>query len=231
MPGAPILLIVDDDPANHAVAGAALANAGWRIDRADDGAAAIAMSHSRRYTLILMDIQMPGLDGYDTAKAIRVGGGASATAPILAFTATQQIGATTAFRASGIDGHVAKPFTPATLRASIERWRPITTAVPSTALVAAFGAVEIAKLLSGFRDQLERQLDRDDGEERYTGAHRLAGIAGTLGFPEVSRLWLAVSEGDDTAYAEARISARKALAEIDANPMVTKPNQPLDVSR
>jgi len=118
-----------------------------------------------------------------------------------------------------MDGHVAKPFTPEALREVVESWRPRDASTQIARLAAIFGTAGIAHLLDGFRDLLENQLGLDDGAARYAGAHRLAGIAGTLGFPDLSRLWLAVSEGDDTAYAEARINARKALVEIDANPI------------
>lgn len=210
------LLIVDDDPANHMIAGAILTTAGWQVDRANDGHAAIAMSANRRYALILMDLQMPGLGGFAAAAAIRSGGGASAAAPILAFTATRRTACLAQLRASRMDGHVAKPFTPETLRAAAEPWRPSDMPPPLAKLAAIFGAAGIATLLHGFRGQLEEALAVDDAQP-YPGAHRLAGIAGTLGFPEISRQWLAVSEGDGTASAEARISARKALAEIDSH--------------
>ncbi len=212
----PFLLIVDDDPANHAIAGAALSAAGWRVDRADSGEAAIAVARDRRYALILMDLQMPGMDGFEAARAIR-SGGASAATPILAFTARRQADIAGPLRASGMDGHVAKPFAPEPLSAAVAPWRPDDTPPPAANLAAIFGAAEIAALLNGLRLQLEDALAADDDDATRRGqAHRLAGIAGTLGFPELSALWLAVSEGDDTACPAARISARKALARIAA---------------
>jgi CheY-like chemotaxis protein len=219
------LLIVDDDPANHAVAGAVLADAGWRIDRADDGVAAVTAANDRQYALILMDIQMPGLDGFGAAKAIRHGTGRSAASPILAFTAAQHIDTDPAFKESGMDGHLAKPFTAETLRNEVGRWMPANASASIAGLATTFGATEIARLLAGFRAQLEAALATEPDTTRYADAHRLAGIAGTLGFPEVSRLWLAVSEGDGTAYAAARVSTRKALAEIDAISIAAEPNQ------
>ena len=212
----PFLLIVDDDPINHAVAGAALSAAGWRVDRADNGEAGIAIARDRRYALILMDLQMPGIDGFETARTIR-SGGASASAPILAFTAQREADIAGPLKVSGMDGLVAKPFAPDMICAAAALWRPEDAPPPATKLAAIFGATEIAALLDGLRAQLEDILACSDGDALQRGrAHRLAGIAGTLGFPRLSALWLAVSEGDDTACPAARISARKALARIAA---------------
>ena len=226
----PSLLIIDDDMDNRVIASEALTDAGWRVDLANDGDAAVRRAFEHRYALILIGLRVPALDGLVLARTVRSSKGASAAAPILAFCAASQYGTSAAFRNSGMDGHVAKPFTPETLCAAVERWRPVQKTAPIAALVATFGAIQIAALLDGFRDQLEAQLRVDD-DERHTETHRLAGIAGILGFPEVSRLWLAVSEGDDTVYAEARIAARKALAEIHANPIITDASQAQDTGR
>jgi CheY-like chemotaxis protein len=218
VPKSPRLLIVDDDRTDHAFADQALTAAGWQIDHVDTAVAAVTRAQDCRYALILMGIGMPELDGFSAARAIRSGTGAGAAAAILAFCAPQQIMPIGALRASGFDGHIARSATAEALREAIEPWRPANDTAKIEALAATFGAAAIARLLDGFRGQLEAQLGIDEGAARDAGAHRLAGIAGTLGFPDVSRLWLAVSEGDDTAYPEARISARKALVQIDAFP-------------
>ncbi len=213
MTATPDLLIVDDDPANHGIADVISAATGWRTARADIGAPALEAARGHRHALILIDIRRPATDGFGTAAAIRAGGGISAATPILVIAAARRLVPAARLRASGIDGRIVSPFDADTLRSAIEPWRPPDTPAPIAKLAALFGAAEIGALLAGFRHQLDEALGSTD-TPRYAGAHRLAGIAGTLGFPDVSKWWLAVSEGDETASAKARISARKALAEI-----------------
>ncbi|WBO24530.1 response regulator [Sphingomonas abietis] len=196
---------------------AILTAAGWRVDQAEDGAAAIAALHDKKYAVVLMDIQMPEVDGFQASRAIRCGGGPSASVPILAFTAMPRETAHERAMAAGMDGHVAKPFTPAALVAAVEYWRPGGGPHPSAALAGIFGRTEVASLLSRFRDQLVEALDAsDDHTARRSRAHKIAGISGTLGFADVSRNWLAVSEGHDSAWDEARAAARRAIVTLDA---------------
>jgi CheY-like chemotaxis protein len=213
----PFILIVDDEPANRALAAGILGVAGWQVREAESGDAAIAAVRDDRYDLVLMDIQMPGRDGFETARAIRKGGGYGASVPILAFTAVPPGDAIERARASGMDGHIGKPFTPETLVAATDPWRSSASPSPAASLVAIFGAAEIARLLSGLRTQLADALAAEEAPaERQARAHKIAGISGTLRFSEVSRLWLAVSEGDVAAWDDARSAARRAINQIDA---------------
>jgi len=215
MTSPPLILVIDDEFANHMVANAALAPVGWRVDYAEGGEAGVAIAQRRRYALILMDIQMPGLDGFATARAIRDGDGASAATPILAFTARPKTAIEDRARAAGMDGHVSKALTPEELREAAEPWRPAGMPAPAVRLAATFGEAEIATLIDRFRRHLERALAADEhAESIQADAHKLAGVAGTLGFPDVFQPWLDVSEGDMSAYPEARASARRALAQI-----------------
>jgi CheY-like chemotaxis protein len=213
----PSILVVDDETGNRAMAVAILAKAGWRVDQAENGDAAVAAVQDNHYALVLMDIQMPGLDGFDATRAIRSSGGPAAFVPILAFTAIPREKALDRVSAAGMDGHVAKPFTPAALVAAVESWRPGDKPHPSAALVDIFGKAEIATLLGRFREQLVEALAADeDAPARRSRAHKIAGISGTLGFADVSRTWLAISEGQESAGDEARSAARKAIRTLDA---------------
>jgi CheY-like chemotaxis protein len=210
------ILVVDDEPANRALAAGILAAAGWRVDEADNGDRAVAAVREHRYDLVLMDIQMPGRDGFDAARAIRNGAGPGTTVPILAFTAVPPGDALERARAAGMDGHIGKPFTPQALLAATDPWRPDGAPSPAASLVAIFGAAEIARLLERFRAQLAEALAIEEAPDaRKARAHKIAGISGTLGFADVSRLWLAISEGDESAWEDARIAARRAIRQID----------------
>jgi CheY-like chemotaxis protein len=212
MDSAPAILVVDDEAVNRRLACTVLRAAGWTVDGAVDGPAALAALRDGAYALVLMDIQMPGMDGFDATQAIRASDGPAAAVPIVAFTALRRAESIGRMWAVGMDGHVAKPFTPESLVAAVEPWRPSVDHHPAERLAALFGAAEIASLLGRFRDQLSEALvAADEEEERRARAHKIAGIAGTLGFPEVSRTWLAVSEGLDSSWEAARVAARKAL--------------------
>jgi CheY-like chemotaxis protein len=215
----PSILVVDDEIGNRAIALRILTAAGWRVEQAADGAEAVAAAQEREFALILMDIQMPVMDGFAATRAIRAGGQRGSAVPIVAFTAIPPGDAIERARAAGMDGHVAKPFTPEALLAAVAPWRPDGVAAsPAASLAAIFGKAEVNGLLARFRGQLVEALAADeDDAARRARAHKIAGISGTLGFKDVSRLWLAVSEGDDSAWEEARIAARRALRTIDAD--------------
>jgi CheY-like chemotaxis protein len=208
------ILVVDDEIVNRSIASGILKNAGWHVVEADDGIGAIAAAREHRFGLVLMDIQMPGMTGFEAAEAIRADGGASALTPIIAFTALAPDGVLDRARAAGMDGYLGKPFSPDTLLAAVEPWRPNGT--PGlTRLAAIFGEDEMANLLRGYAAQLAEALDtEDDRAARRARAHKLAGVSGTLGFAELSAAMLRVSEGDDSGWPAARQEARKVLAAL-----------------
>jgi CheY-like chemotaxis protein len=213
----PTILVVDDEAVNRAIATAVLAAAGWQVDSVETARAAIAAVQKADYALVLMDIQMPDMDGFDATQAIRAGDGPASVVPIIAFTALRRAEAAVRMRETRMDGYVAKPFTPEALTSAVEPWRPDGEYKAAERLSAIFGAAEIDGLLGRFRDQLDEALDvAEDGDARRLRAHKIAGIAGTLGFPEVSRTWMAVAEGFDSSWCAARIAARKALAVLAA---------------
>lgn len=206
------LLVVDDQRVHRAFARAALSSAGWTVDEVPDGEAALRAIACQRYDLILLDIQMPGMDGYDTARAIRRG--ADPDIPILAYTALVGAAAEAASRAAGMDGHIVKPLPAADLAARLSAWAPSANRGGHDRLAATFGTAEVERLIGHFGEQLAEALARIDEPDGGARAHRIAGLAGTLGFPEVHAQWLALSEGLDAARADAAAVARRALRAI-----------------
>jgi CheY-like chemotaxis protein len=118
--GTPIL-VADDNPVNLEVALALLERAGLRPAAAEDGQQCLAMARLQRYGLILMDIQMPEMDGVQAALAIRQLPGMS-DLPVVAMTASLMEAERTACLAAGIDGFLIKPVEPAVLYAKVLKW-------------------------------------------------------------------------------------------------------------
>ena len=114
------VLIVDDHPTNREVARLMLAPLGCDIFEAVDGVEAVEMASAAPYDLILMDVRMPRMDGLAATQAIRALDGAHSRTPILAVTADAMPEDAARCLAAGMDGHVAKPLTHASLFAAIE---------------------------------------------------------------------------------------------------------------
>ncbi len=125
------LLLVEDNPINQEVAQALLDATGLVVETADNGAQAVALALSRPYDLILMDVQMPLMDGLAATRAIRAGVGPAL--PIVAMTANAFAEERAACLAAGMDDHLAKPVDPELLYDTLQRWlapRPQTPTDP-----------------------------------------------------------------------------------------------------
>ena len=116
------ILLADDNFINRAIAETLLTGAGFTVDAVGDGTAALAALEHQAYDLVLMDLQMPMLDGFAAAQRIRASVGAMARVPIIAMTAMLQNGAREACVAAGMNDFVAKPFDPDQFIGTVQRW-------------------------------------------------------------------------------------------------------------
>jgi CheY-like chemotaxis protein len=118
-------LLVEDNQINQQVAREILERAGIVVDTADNGEAALALVLKERYDLVLMDIQMPGMDGLETTRRIR-GSGVErlASLPIVAMTAHAMKGDEALSLGAGMNDHVTKPIEPKILFATLKNWLP-----------------------------------------------------------------------------------------------------------
>jgi len=120
---APLVLIAEDNEINQAVAKALLTKAGLLTAIAHNGREALDMVLANDYAAVLMDCQMPELDGYDATRAIREAEGARHV-PIIAMTAHSMPGDRERCLAAGMDDYLSKPVRAAQLQAVIKRWVP-----------------------------------------------------------------------------------------------------------
>ncbi|WP_375396921.1 response regulator [uncultured Sphingomonas sp.] len=206
-------MVVDDEPANRVFVANVLSAAQWDVVEVEDGAAVMAVATRASPDLIIMDIDMLSLDGWSATAAIRAAGPPLSNVPILAYTTMRLTDAE--ILARGMNGRLPKPSTADSLIAAVAPWRPDGGLAGVHRLIDVFGRDEMTRLVLRFRDQLAEALGALDAGAANALAHRLAGVAGTLGFAEVSASWLRLSEGDESACDDARHDARIALACID----------------
>lgn len=103
------VLLAEDNMVNRKLAERILTTAGHQVDWAENGLMAVEMAAKKPYDVILMDCQMPVMDGYEATKQIRALGGLNTTIPIIALTANAMVGDRNKCIAAGMDDYVTKP--------------------------------------------------------------------------------------------------------------------------
>jgi two-component system, sensor histidine kinase and response regulator len=121
---APLILIVEDNPVNQQVTLRMLIRLGYRADLAADGAEAIAAVAARQYAAVLMDCQMPEMDGLEATRWIRHTESAGARVPIIALTASTRPDDRESCLAAGMDDYLSKPVRAHELALALDRWVP-----------------------------------------------------------------------------------------------------------
>jgi two-component system, cell cycle response regulator DivK len=114
------ILVVEDQEDNRQILRDLLGNAGYELIEAADGEQALAAYAKRRPDLILMDIQLPIMDGYETTRRIRADP-ESKTIPIIAVTSYALVGDEDKARTAGCNDYVTKPYSPRALLAKVQQ--------------------------------------------------------------------------------------------------------------
>ncbi|MCX7172825.1 MAG: ATP-binding protein [Proteobacteria bacterium] len=145
------LLVAEDNQINRQLAQAMLAKLGWECDLVENGQEAIDALSQRRYAGVLMDCQMPVMDGYAATRAIRVMedlAGQVQRLPIIALTAHAMEGDKEKCLEAGMDAYLAKPYSSESLQKTLDR------------VFAPPAAPAVAELPDRRAPQAERRLDR-----------------------------------------------------------------------
>jgi PAS domain S-box-containing protein len=116
------ILLIDDGRMNQEIARIFLEHAGYEVRVADSGAAGLDALDTETCDIVLMDMQMPGMDGLETTRRIRARGGRFAELPIIALSARVFSEDIADCLAAGMNGHLGKPFDRAEMVATIERF-------------------------------------------------------------------------------------------------------------
>ncbi|MFC5354271.1 response regulator [Azospirillum himalayense] len=209
------ILVAEDNPVNLQVTLALLRRGGHAVDSVSNGLEAVNAVAALPYDLVLMDVQMPEMDGLAATQAIRRMGGAAARVPIVAMTANAMEGDQAVCLAAGMNDYLAKPIVAEQLLQTVARWtgvpepsepdqpapRPETGPPPRIDhakrrdLRDAIGDEGFALLMDIFRretpdhlDQLRLAARNRDFTAVECSAHILKGSAGNVGFAEASML-------------------------------------------
>ncbi len=118
--GKPLILIADDRPGSRELLRAVLERSGYQVIEAEDGEQALAQARSHNPRLILLDLQMPGLDGYQVLQQLQADP-ALRNVPVLALTASAMRGDREKILAAGFTDYLAKPAGPELLRETVAR--------------------------------------------------------------------------------------------------------------
>jgi PAS domain S-box-containing protein len=120
----PLVLVAEDSQINQIVATRALERCGCRVEVVSDGAQALAALASQRFDLVLMDCQMPGMDGYEATAELRRREAGLRRTPVVAMTAQAMDGDRRRCLAAGMDDYVTKPLRRDELAGALGRWIP-----------------------------------------------------------------------------------------------------------
>ena len=129
------ILLAEDNAINQFAAAALLEKLGCRPVCVEDGAQAVALATAERFDAIFMDVQMPGMDGYEAARQIRALPGPAGRTPIIALTANAMGGDREKCLAAGMNDYLSKPVMKNDLQRLLTRWAPIVAAAPATVAV------------------------------------------------------------------------------------------------
>ena len=120
------ILVAEDNPTNQQVALSILKHLGLRADAVANGADALEALGTHTYDLVLMDVQMPVMDGIEATRRIRSAESAAGKPrlPVIAMTANAMLGDRSKCLEAGMDDYLSKPVSPRMFATALDKWLP-----------------------------------------------------------------------------------------------------------
>jgi signal transduction histidine kinase/DNA-binding response OmpR family regulator len=238
------VLVADDNPISQQVTKLLVEKLGYLVETAADGMEAVQATGRHRYALVLMDCQMPVMDGYMATAEIRAAEGSDRHTPIVAFTASASPRDRERCLQAGMDDFLEKPIRRNELIEVLNRWASGANAsaeAPSQpapemteidewideravrALETELGADVLNQMIARLLEEAERSLRRMEAAGDRTGvaeaAHRLKGGALTMGFLRLGRVCARLEDTQDVSSVDLQERLehlRRACAELRA---------------
>jgi CheY-like chemotaxis protein len=187
----PRVLVAEDCPDSRKAVCSFLERAGLAVTPAENGRVAVTLSRTGRFDVVLLDMQMPELDGYEAARLLRADG---FRGPVIALTGDVQPGDEQACHDAGCDAYLAKPWDPEQLMQVLEaqlnfsRKRPRNetpaTAIPLEPTLQQV-ASEFARSLPQTTTEMSAEIAAGNTAELARLAHLTAGAAGLFGYSDL----------------------------------------------
>ena len=202
------ILIAEDTPINQELMVTLLKKAGHEVELVTNGEAAVAAVRRGGFDLVLMDLQLPRMDGFAATRAIRALEGEMCRIPVVALTARASSRDVDECLAAGMNDHLPKPIDALMLLSTVDRWVKVVKPADEPArhqkedhvavhdkamlrdLESHLGREKVASMVAMAGEDIPRRLDRiyrrlGDAEFGRQQAHELVSIAGNLGFVEL----------------------------------------------
>ncbi len=235
------ILLAEDNHINRQVATGILKKLGLAVDAVENGRQTIDALEKQQYDLVLMDVQMPELDGLAATRFIRAGknNAIDPDIPIIAMTAYAMTGDDEKCRNAGMNDYVPKPIEPQVLADALKKWLPANTTVlkaetaeytideiwgKQSMIVRLMGdKALIDQIISDFKDDAPRQLDElrksiknEDLNSIELHAHRLRGAATNISGLKLTEVLLEIEQAaGDGDIQTAKEKIQTAVVEFD----------------
>ena len=202
-----VVLLVEDYATNQAIAKLFLESVGHSVIVVNDGQEALHACAIHQFDIILMDLQMPKVDGYQATQAIRQGGSANADIPILAVTASAELSTRQACIKAGMNDVIIKPYERKGLLTKVDQWINTRASQPTPAPAPAAAApMDVKSLLREF-----------DGEWAFL--EELMQQFFTDGDTQLAALKTAWEQGDATGVRQEAHRIKGAALNLRAGPL------------
>jgi PAS domain S-box-containing protein len=231
------ILVVDDLDTNREIVEAYLGDNGYSVETAGSASEAIRLLQNGRYDLVLMDIQMPVMDGVAATRCIRALSDSIKNIPIIAMTGNVLPQQVLSFLAAGMNDHVGKPIERAKLYDNVLRWLPkiegpevsVTLNSPHfdrpkcEEFVRALGAERAGRTAAKFLDQITEAF-KSTPENTHREAHDLINCAGLLGFHSLVEACRAVGQAslEDADHQTAALEEARTAQALARETLITR---------